>query len=220
MRIVSLLLALGLAACAATPSRAPIAAAPVPTALPAPRPPAGAVATMVLPQRLADGRFATPNQQIAPDAKLWHVRVGLNVAALACRDPVLEAGYNKWLRDERRGLADAHRALEREFRARYGSDWQPRFDAAMTQLYNYFAQPPVAGDFCATASALLPAVAARNSEPAAALDALDAPFQRFYGRYADYQQQVAAWRQGSLRLAVDAAALTAGDTVTAGTTLR
>ena len=54
--------------------------------MPMPRPPAGAPATLVLPARLGDGSYATPNRALSPVAAVWHLRAALNVAALACGD--------------------------------------------------------------------------------------------------------------------------------------
>jgi hypothetical protein len=52
-----------------------------------PAPPQGAVAGMAIPARLPDGSYATPNAGLGAEAALWHVRTGLNVAALGCRGP-------------------------------------------------------------------------------------------------------------------------------------
>lgn len=218
MRCSLLLVAALLAGCAQGPR--PVAAPPEPVAaMPPPRPPGSASAGLVLPPERPDGSFATPNQDVSPAARLWHVRVGMNVAALACRDPAIETGYNRWLRDQRSALAQAHRTLQAEYRARHGGDGQAQFDRAMTQLYNYFAQPPVGAELCASAAGVLPMLASGTTDAAAALAAIEAPYQAFYRRYADYRHQVAAWRQGSVRLAVDAAALAGSDRVTAGTQL-
>ncbi len=98
-------------------------------------------------------------QGLSPAAAAWHLRSGLNVAALACRGPdegAIVAGYNRLLASRRAELADVYRAVSRE----YGS--AAAFDAAMTRLYNLFAQPASQAALCANALAVLEAAAAHD----------------------------------------------------------
>jgi hypothetical protein len=189
-----------LAACSRAPAPQPIAAAvPMPppvVATPMPLPPAGASANLPIPARLADGSYATPNHAVSDAASVWHLRAGFNVAALTCVSQDLAPDYNRFLARQRTVLLNAHKALS----AQHGGD--APFDAAMTRLYNYFAQPAPQKDFCATVgpmlheAAALPPGALQAYAPAA-LARLDRPFTDFYATYDVYRQQLAEWRAGT-----------------------
>ncbi len=188
-----------------------------------PVPPQGAAANLTIPVATADGGYATPNRALSTDAALWHLRSALNVAALQCdvADPAGVARYNRLLKVHAKRLTAAHRALEAEYR-RAGGDWQDRFDDAMTRVYNYFAQPPVRAQFCATAMPMLAQVAdlpegGLDGFASAGLASLDQPFVDFYRAYDAYRVELAAWHAGQPpRLAVDPALLTASTEVTSG----
>lgn len=101
----------------------------------------------------------TFGQGLSPAASAWHLRSGLNVAALACRGPeeaAIVAGYNRLLATRRAELADVYSAVSRE----YGS--ASAFDAAMTRLYNNFAQPASQAALCANALTVLDAAATHD----------------------------------------------------------
>ncbi|MFN4095549.1 MAG: hypothetical protein ACK4GG_02120 [Sphingomonas sp.] len=179
----------------AAPAPLPVPA-PLPTQTAAPRAPDGAAANLVIPTRLADGSYATPNRNVSPAAAAWHLRAAFNVAALNCNDSALAPAYNRLLKAHRGALKAAHHALTREF-----GD-AATFDPAMTRLYNYFAQPPVMAHFCATAAPLLHQVAAlpAGELPAVApavLAQIDRPFTDFYARYDAWRVDLAAWRSGA-----------------------
>lgn len=199
-RVLLTLPLLALATACTTPERT---AAPAPLPVPAPPPPQtaaprapdGAAANLVIPARLPDGSYATPNRNVSAAAAAWHLRAAFNVAALNCNDPALAPAYNRFLKAHRGALKDAHHALTRE----YGD--AASFDPAMTRLYNYFAQPPVMAHFCATAAPLLHQIAALPAAglPAiapAALAQIDRPFTEFYARYDAWRVDLAAWRAG------------------------
>jgi hypothetical protein len=200
-RVLLTLPLLALAAACAGPERIAAPAprpvpAPLPTQTAAPRAPDGAAANLVIPARLPDGSYATPNRNVSAAAAGWHLRAAFNVAALNCNDPALVPAYNQFLKAHRGALKDAHHALTRE----YGD--VASFDPAMTRLYNYFAQPPVMARFCATAAPLLHQIAALPARelPAAApaaLAQLDQPFTDFYARYDAWRADLAAWRAGT-----------------------
>ncbi|MGV3457274.1 hypothetical protein [Sphingomonas sp.] len=201
-RVLLTLPLLALATACATPERT-AAPAPIPVPAPpppqtaAPRAPDGAAANLVIPARLPDGSYATPNRNVSAAAAAWHLRAAFNVAALNCNDPALAPAYNQFLKAHRGALKDAHHALTRE----YGD--AAAFDPAMTRLYNYFAQPPVMTRFCATAAPLLHQLAALSAGelPDAAPDALaqiDRPFADFYARYDVWRADLAAWRAGTV----------------------
>lgn len=200
-RVLLALPLLAIATACAGPERIAVPAplpvpAPVPTQAAAPRAPDGAAANLIIPARLADGSYATPNRSVSAAAAAWHLRAAFNVAALNCNDPALAPAYNRFLKAHRGALKDAHHALTRE----YGD--AASFDPAMTRLYNYFAQPPVMAQFCATAAPLLHQVAAMPAAelPTAAPTALaqvDRPFTDFYARYDAWRVDLAAWRAGA-----------------------
>jgi hypothetical protein len=123
------------------------------------------------------------NRGLSRAATVWHLRVALNVAALACRgasEATIVSGYNAMLRGRTTVLASAQSALSAEYRAR-GGDWQDAYDDAMTRLYNFFSQVQARDAFCAAAErtlAAVPAVPADGMEAfaAAELPLLDRPF--------------------------------------------
>ena len=95
---------------------------------------------------------------LSSDEVAWHVRAGLNVAALACRDAdatTMVAQYNAMLATDSAPLASARAGVEAGYRARFGAAWQARDDDDMTRLYNHFATPGAHEAFCATARELL-----------------------------------------------------------------
>lgn len=123
------------------------------------------------------------NRGLSPAATVWHMRVALNVAALACRgaqEAVIVQRYNAMLAKHKTTLAGAETTLEEQYRAT-GTGWQDRYDDAMTRLYNFFSQAQVREAFC-TASAATLAEAERlapgelQTFAAAVLPTLDAPF--------------------------------------------
>lgn len=123
------------------------------------------------------------NRGLTPAATVWHMRVALNVAALACRgaqEAAIVQRYNALLATHKTTLASAESQLEAQFRAG-GGDWQDRYDDAMTKLYNFFSQAQAREDFCTAATATL--TEAERLAPGelqafanAVLPTLDAPF--------------------------------------------
>lgn len=103
--------------------------------------------------------------ELSSDEVAWHVRAGLNVAALACRDAdaaTMVAQYNAMLATDSVPLAAARAGVESGYRMRFGAAWQARDDDDMTRLYNHFAAPAAHDALCATARELL-----RDSETVA-----------------------------------------------------
>ena len=187
-----------LAGCSAQPTAPSLVIAP-PTPAPVPvmvaQMPKGASPTTIVPTPFADGSYPTPNRVLTQAATVWHLRVGLNVAALACRGPqeaTIVAGYNALLTTHKAALVAAEAAYAAEYR-KAGGDWRDRYDDAMTRLYNFFSQSPARDQFCATAGAVLTEA---QTVPAADLTGfaqtrlvrLDRPFTDFY-------RAVDAWRR-------------------------
>lgn len=195
----ALVLGVGLlASCAKKPVEI-IAVTPPPPPAPAvmPKPPRGAAARLAIPAPLPDGSFATPNRNLSGAASIWHLRSGLNVAALQCGTASSDQ-YNAMLRVHKTALATAFKALESEYRSG-GGDWQDRFDDTMTRLYNYFAQPPAQRGFCEAAMPVLAEAAtiapdAFEGFARTAIARIDQPFADFWGEYHRYRVDLAAWQ--------------------------
>ncbi|WP_341208138.1 hypothetical protein [uncultured Sphingomonas sp.] len=157
--------------------------------------PVGARAGMRIPAKLADGRWATPNVGLSSAGSVWHLRAALNVAVLACRgadQAVMVNEYNAMLGARKVELAAAQTALQQEYRATRGTQWEDAFDDQMTRLYNFFAQDFAHGRFCVAARDTLAAV---GTVPAAEiptfaaqrLPVLEAPFTDFFTAYDRWQ---------------------------------
>ena len=210
-RTLLLATCLGLAACASRP--VPVAVIVPPTPPVAATPAFAGYGNLTIPPRLPDGGYATPNATVSAAGALWHVRAGLNVAALSCRDAdeaALVASYNAFIRTHAASFDKSYRALGQE----YGG--VAAFDEAMTRLYNYYALPPAQAGLCAAARAVLAelaAVPAGGLEPiaGATLARLDQPYRTVFAaqdawlatRYAANSPAVAALP----RIEVDRSAL-------------
>ena len=160
MRMVASLIVLaGLAGCASHVRS--VALVPVPT-------PAVVVEAVPAPTPI--------NAGLSPAATLWHLRAGLNVAALACRGTDLTSGYNAMLARDGERLHASEAALAAEFQAQGGA-WRKHYDDEMTRLYNFFGQARGRAGLCAAAAAALadPTVADDATAQLAALDRGFAP---------------------------------------------
>lgn len=184
-----------IAGCATKPSAPPQHTSPVPR----PQPPAGSAANLKLPPSDGNGGYRTINSGIGGEEAAWHVRSALNVAALSCGG-TLPADYNAILSRHKAVLARAYKAEAAEHPG------NAAMDGHITQLYNYFAQPPAQAGFCAAAADV--ARQARTVPPAGfgdfavtSLARLEAPFTAFYTRYAAYERDLAAWQRGDLKAA-------------------
>lgn len=199
-----------LAACARTPAPAPaprpvVVAPPPPVYIPPrPLPPGGAPVAMAIPAIGLDGVRMTPNRDLGPEEAVWHFRSALNVAALSCQGPAwtnLATNYNSMLKAHKKRLAQIDKAMDARYRKQYPGQNALRLrDTKLTDLYNYFALPPVKGEYCNLAAAkgeeALAIPSDRLEEYAAtALNDIDAVFIRFFNAYADYEVAVADWDQ-------------------------
>lgn len=101
------------------------------------------------------------NAGLSPAATLWHLRTGLNVAALACRGPDaarLAAAYNALLARRSAALAAAVAGDGAEYRAG-GGDWRDRYDDDQTRLYNFWSRAHGRAGLCAAAGDAFAALA-------------------------------------------------------------
>jgi hypothetical protein len=160
-----------------------------------PEPPGGAAATLQLPANDGAGGWATPNRNVADVRALWHVRAALNVAAIGCRGQNADAlveNYNRLQLRHKAAIAASERAV---ISAMAGTAAR---DKLATQLYNFFAMPPVQNEFCPVAFAIsanivtLPSAEVAQRAPEY-LAQLDAPFQKFYTAYAVYKRDMKSW---------------------------
>ena len=125
------------------------------------------------------------NAALSPAAALWHLRAGLNVAALSCRgagEAALVAHYNAMLAAHKTALAAAEAAYQAQYRTD-GGDWRDRYDDDQTRLYNFFGQAHGRAALCAAADETFAGLAAIDdanlmtvaSDHLAALDRAFAP---------------------------------------------
>lgn len=135
-QVASMALALALAACATRPPSAPQPAPP-------PIPPTVELSPI--------------HQGLSELETVWHVRAGLNVAALSCPSRTgtgIVADYNGFLKAHQVLLTAAYEAKADRYRLQ-GGDWQRALDTHMTRLYNHFAQTRDRPAYCSAAAAEL-----------------------------------------------------------------
>ena len=144
--------ALALASCATAPK------APPP---PPPPPPPLETITVPLPQNLPAEPPSAPIPKLpitqSEGEDLWHLRSGLNVAALVCDNKTftqLIPGYNAMLRTHKALLLTAATTEIAQFRAN-GRDWQARYDTHMTKVYNSYSVTQERARFCDAASGIV-----------------------------------------------------------------
>ncbi|MGB3723764.1 MAG: hypothetical protein WA979_13230 [Pacificimonas sp.] len=169
--IIASLLCGAMAACTPTPQ---VVEAPPPP--PVKRadlaPPNAYYFNYVLPVRIADGRFDTPNVDLTEQERLFHFRSAMNVAALSCRENPevdLSNDYNKLIGKYRLTLAKANRTIEERFLREIDGGKRAR-DAHMTSLYNHFARPATLSKFCPVAERMLKEAVALPDTTAAITD--------------------------------------------------
>ena len=197
------LLAGGVVACAPKPAPPP-PPPPPPVVIqipPRPTPPNSAAPTSIIPVRGLDGRFMTPNINLTGDRAFWHMRIALNVAAIGCRGPfetTLIANYNQIVRGHAATIRRSERAVIADLGKQTGTNGIAARDSLSTGLFNYFAQPPAQRPFCLVANDVAALVAATPAKDVVAaaeanLPRLEQPFQDFYGSFAKWKVDVAAW---------------------------
>ena len=187
-----------LASCAPKELPPPPSVATVP---PRPYPPMGASPTLAIPPAGPAGVRVTVNTGIDAEQTTWTLRSAYNVAALNCRDAEHAAildGYSQFLKTHAKSLKAANGALDTKFKGQYGKAFIANRETYQTQIYNYFALPPVLPAFCDAAtqmSADLKAVSADQLDVFApgALAKLDAVFLEFFNSYDQYRADLALW---------------------------
>lgn len=192
---------------ACTPPPAPIPPPPpvvvLPPPLPSkPLPPGGAALTTAVPPIGVDGIRTTPNRGLSPDEQIWHFRAALNVAALSCQGIVwgeITQNYNRFLTLHKVQLLKTTKAVDKEYQQRFpGQNGLRVRDTKMTDLYNYFATPPVHQEYCDVSLAksrevLLLPVADLPTYSVTALAEIDGIYIRFYNSFVKYEQDLADW---------------------------
>lgn len=195
------------AACAPAPKPVvvvpkPVAPPPAPVIPPMPLPPGGAAVTMKVPPLGTDGVRATPNRTLSREENIWHLRSGLNVAALNCQGPVwgeIAQNYNRYLQVHKSRLAQSNKSVDSEYVKRFpGQNGLRVRDTRMTDLYNYFALPPVRAEFCDKSLAKSREIVALPSSALpeysfGALADLDAVFINFFNAFEQYKVDIVEW---------------------------
>ena len=168
---------------------------------PRPTPPLGASPLFKVPPLGLNGARQTINTNIAPLQAVWNLRSAYNVAALDCLRPEhaeILVGYKRFLKIYRVGLGKANRAVDADYRKRFGTAFIRPREAYMTQVYNYYAFPPTLPNFCDSALTM-----ARESMTLKPLDLtafaqryvpqFDLVYENFYHSYDQYKADAAAW---------------------------
>ena len=167
-----------------------------------PLPPGGAASSTKLPAYGADGLRITPNRGLSREESIWNFRAAINVAALNCQGPVWGAiaqNYNQLIVIHKSRLTVANTAVDNEYRKRFvGQNALRVRDTRTTELYNYFALPPVREAFCNAAlsksqEAIAVPIAAFPEYAIGGLTDFDTIFLNFYDAYAKYQVDIAEW---------------------------
>ena len=184
------------------PTPAPVVVLPPPPPPAMPLPPGGAAASTVLPAYGPDGVRITPNRGLSRDEAIWNFRAALNVAALNCQGPVwgvIAQNYNRMIVVHKAQLTRTNTAVDTEYRKRFAGQNALRVrDTRTTELYNYFALPPVRETFCNLAlqksnEVLAVPIAGFADYSIAGLGDIDNIFLGFYDAYAQYQRDLADW---------------------------
>jgi hypothetical protein len=198
------------AACAPKPAPKPVPVPPPPVIVVPPPPPpvmplppGGAASSTKLPAYGADGVRITPNRGLSREESIWNFRAAINVAALNCQGPVwgvIAQNYNKMIVVHKARLAQANTAVDNEYRKRFPGQNALRVrDSRSTELYNFFALPPVREEYCNVSlrkseEALTVPTTAFPEYAIGALGDIDAIYLRFYDAYVQYEKDLADWK--------------------------
>ena len=143
----------------------------------------------------------TINTGISSAQTTWNLRSAFNVAALNCLKPEhveILGAYKTYLKVNAKGLKAANKAVDSEFKGRYGAAFIKPREAYMTQVYNYFAFPPTLPNFCDAAllmarESLLVKPADLTTFSAAQMPRFELVFEQFYRAYEQYRTDAALW---------------------------
>lgn len=213
LTVRSIVAALGLAllaACASAPPPPPPPPPPAPKPIATPLrpvPPGGASRRLAIPAKGPDGVRRTINVGLGPLEKVWNFRSAWNVAALNCLEPEYQpilAAYKQFLDLHEDRLSAINKQLDRDYRAKLGSEATRTREIYMTQVYNYFALPPAHDYMCDAAleisqQALLAPPTDPDAFAQAALPRLEAAFERFYVDMEQYWANVTEWDSKYIR---------------------
>ncbi|HET9628799.1 MAG TPA: hypothetical protein VFP14_04875 [Novosphingobium sp.] len=208
--------ALLLAGCGEKAPPAPLPPPPVVVVIPPrPIPPDNASPNLAVPPVVdTTGLRYSVNRNISSAQTLWNLRAAYNVAALNCPEPKfaeIVINYRAFLKAHAKPLAAANKAVDAEYKAKYGAGFVVPREKYMTEVYNHFALPPTLDAFCTAVLAVSRDAATSKSaelEPFAArsLPNIEVVFDDFYRRYAAYQLALADWtaRYGPVPVPVNA----------------
>lgn len=202
VRSMTLCSLMTLAACNTKPAPAPLPPPPPAVVIPPrPYPPLGAAPNLVIPQLAADGTRLTINSGLTSKQALWNLRSAYNVAALNCQKPahkLLSGQYSEFLKTHKKLLASVYRDLDKQFKQVHGAAYIHKREAFQTQVYNYFAFPPVLPAFCdsmMTVGQDLTNVPSKNLEAQSPIELakLEKLYQDFFISYEKYRSNLATW---------------------------
>lgn len=168
---------------------------------PKPTPPNQASPDLVVPPADAAGLRYSVNRNISAAQTVWNLRSAYNVAALNCRAPEhaeIVPNYRAFLKTHDKGLAKANKAVDAEFKGRYGAGFVVPRERYMTEVYNHFALPPTMPEFCTAVLAVSrDAMVVKPAElegfAQRSLPAIEVVFDDFYRRYDAYRVALAQW---------------------------
>ena len=202
MRIRALLAGTALAAIAACTAPPPPPPPPAPVAIPSrPQPPGGASPSFTVPPRDMYGIRQTVNTNLSGVEKSWNMRSAFTVAALNCLNPQHAAilpAYKSFIETHKAGLARINRSVEQEWREKTGSGYQRARDTYTTQVYNYFAMPPILPRFCDVMTEI--AIQSQSVTPVDldvfaqnSLARIETVFEGYFTDFEQYRIDLAAW---------------------------
>ncbi len=156
---------------------------------------------MVLPSLGPDGLRQTINYHVSAAQRIWNFRSAYNVAALNCLQPQhagILGGYKSFLEVHKKDLNRINQTVEKEWKAAQGAGSMRARDTYSTQVYNYWALPPVLPQFC---DAMAQIVQQETLLPSGSLDLfaengltkLETVFNEFYRSFEQYRVDVADW---------------------------
>ena len=154
-----------------------------------------------MPPADANGLRHSLNRNISTAQMVWNLRSAYNVAALNCTAPQhadILPRYKAFLTTHGKALNAVNKALDGEFKARYGAKFIAPRESYITAVYNHYALPPTLTDFCDAVTAVTRDGAAIKSADLEAfavrsLPSIEVVFDDFYRRYEIYRNELAIW---------------------------